>query len=320
MGTFESTAPAAAAGNTPPVRVSTRSRFCPRRSQADLILVLVSLLWGVMFVIAKEALDDVSAVLYLTLRFTVAAVALAILFGARLRGGFSGKETCTGILLGAVLMIGYLLQTIGLAYTTPAKSAFLTGSYVIAVPFFGWLVYRIRPRLPEVLGVSLTGLGIALLSTQGETIRIGRGEVLTIGCAIAFAAHIVMLGKVAPKFHFANLSFLQLSAAAVFAAIALPLLETPVLRWRPMVVMAIFAGGLLATALAFVVQTWAQQFTTPTRAALIFSLEPVFAVLAAWLWRGELLTGYSACGAALILGGVLLVELKPAGDCQHPSS
>ena len=279
---------------------------------ADLSLALMALIWGAMFVVAKAALDDVSTVLYLALRFSLAAVVLGLVFRRKIRFAWAGVG------LGVVLMAGYILQTIGLQSISAAKNAFLTSGYIVGVPLLGWLVYRHQTRLVEVLGVLTALTGMGLLSMQGEKLTIETGDALTLGCAAVYAVHIVLLGHFAPRIPYESLSFLQVAAAAAFAWVALPFVETPAIRWRPAVILAIVAGGLLATALAFVVQTWAQQFTTPTRAALIFALEPVFAWFVAWWWNGEILTGRAAAGAALILAGVLLVELKPNRKTAHP--
>jgi drug/metabolite transporter (DMT)-like permease len=159
---------------------------------------------------------------------------------------------------------------------------------------------------------------MGLLSMQGETLSIAKGDLLTIGCAVAFAVHIVLLGHWAPIVGFESLSLLQIAAAAAVACIAVPLVETPAIHWSPMVWSAILVGGVFATALAFVLQSWAQQNTTPARAAVLFSMEPVFAWIVSWTFEGEALTARAATGALLILGGVLLVELKPAEADKHP--
>ncbi len=279
---------------------------------ADLSLAVMALIWGAMFVVAKAALDDVSSVLYLALRFSLAAVVLGLIFGHKIRFHWAGVG------LGVVLMGGYILQTVGLQSISAAKNAFLTSGYIVGVPLLGWLVYRNQTRVVEVVGVLTAVTGMGLLSMQGGKLTIERGDALTLGCAAVYAVHIVLLGHLAPRIPYESLSFLQVAAAAGFAWIALPFVETPAIRWTPAVILAIVAGGLLATALAFVLQTWAQQYTTPTRAALIFALEPVFAWFGAWWWNGEILTGRAAAGAALILAGVLLVELKPNRKTAHP--
>jgi drug/metabolite transporter (DMT)-like permease len=285
--------------------------------RADLTLALIALIWGTTFVVIKRALNDVTPVFYLALRFSLAAVLLAIFFHRRIRRGFGRQEFWAGLRVGSILMLGYVLQTVGLQTTTPSKSAFLTGLYIVLVPFANSLVYRSRPQIREVSGAVVAGLGMGLLSMQGETFSMGKGELLTIGCAVAFAFHIVLLGHWAPIVGFESLGLLQIVSAAAVAIIAAPLVETPTIHWSPMVWTAILVGGVFATALAFVLQTWAQQITSPARAAIIFSLEPVFAWLSSWAIEGEMLTLRAACGALLILGGILVVELKPAQAPGH---
>ncbi|SRR5260221_9584115 len=287
--------------------------------RADLTLALIALLWGSTFVLVKRALDDVSPLLFLVLRFGLATLVLGWYFRKRIAQGFRRKEVFIGIGVGAMLMLGYVLQTIGLKTTSPSKSAFLTGLYIVLVPFANSLVYRIAPRFAELIGVLLAGMGMALLSMQGESLTMTPGDLLTVGCAVAFALHIVMLSHFAPILGFESLSVLQIGGAALVALVSMPLVEQPVLRWSPSVIAAILVGGLLATALAFVLMTWAQQRTTPTRAAVIYSLEPVFAWIVSWLWEGEILGQRAAFGAILILAGILVVELKPAGSGKHPS-
>ncbi|MBM3753557.1 MAG: DMT family transporter [Acidobacteria bacterium] len=286
--------------------------------RADLTLALIALIWGTTFVLVKRALDDISPFLYLAMRFTLAAAVLAAIYHKRIARGISRREIGIGMVVGAVLMSGYVLQTVGLQTTTPSKSAFLTGLYVVLVPFAAAAVYRVRPRWAEIAGVAIAATGMGLLSMQGERLTIERGDLLTIGCAVAFALHIVLLGHWAPLVGYESLGVMQIAGAALVAVAALPFVELPAVKWSMPVIGAILIGGLLATALAFMLQTWAQQNTTPTRAAILFSLEPVFAWIVSFLVEGETLTGRAALGAALILAGILAVELKPASDSGHP--
>lgn len=284
----------------------------------ELALAVVALIWGTTFVLVKRALDDISPLLYLTLRFSLASVLLALWFRKRIAHGFSRFEYAAGLATGTMLMLGYILQTVGLQFTTPSKSAFLTGLYIVLVPFVGSLVYRSRPRAMEVAGVLVAGIGMGLLSIHGESFSMSRGDLLTVACAVAFAVHIVLLGVWAPRTGYESLALLQIAGSAVVAAISIPLFETPAVNWSPAVIGAILVGGVLATALAFVLQTWAQERTTAVRAAIIFSLEPVFAWLCSWLVEGERLGLRAAMGAVLILAGILLVELKPLRNSGHP--
>jgi len=282
------------------------------RRRAELALVGVTFVWGSTFVVVKSALRDSSTLLFLALRFTLATVVLAAAFRP-LPGRFDKAKPILagGVLTGAVLFSGYILQTIGLRYTTPSKSAFITGLCVVMVPVFSALVSRRLPGVSVGLGVATATLGMALLTLRGTSLRMDFGDLLTLGCAAAFSIHIMLLGWLAPKLGFQALALTQIATAAVLGLSTFWWVERPTVRWTPGLIAALIVTGLLATAVAFSVQSWAQQYTTPTRTALIFAMEPVFAWLTAFIVAGELLAPRAALGAILILAGILLVELKP---------
>ena len=293
------------------------------RRRAEAALVLNTVVWGATFVLVKAALLDVSPILFLALRFSLATGALLALFrGSSRRVPFTGKAAAAGALAGVFLFSGYLFQTLGLRLTTAPKSAFITGLTSVMVPLLAALVYRHRPQVSEVAGVlaATAGLGLMTLERAGAAGSISRGDLLTFFCAIGFAAHIVTLGHFSESMRFQLLSVAQVGAAAVLALSSFWWATTPYVRWRPAVICAILVTGLLATALAFTIQAWAQQYTTSTRTGLIYMLEPVFAWITSYGIMGEGLAGRAAAGAALILGGVALVELKPLNPRLHPSS
>lgn len=138
------------------------------------------------------------------------------------------------------------------------------------------------------------------------------GDLLTLACAVGFACHVVALAHFSPRMRYEQLALLQVSFAAVFMAISLPIFERPFIHWNTRVVIALAVAAVLATAVAFTVQTWAQQILPPTHTAVIFTLEPVFAWLTSWIVLGERLGPRSAAGALSILGGILLTELLPS--------
>jgi drug/metabolite transporter (DMT)-like permease len=292
----------------------------PRRMlRADLALAANALIWGATFVTVKEALGDVSTLLFLALRFSLATVALAIAFrplpakfsrGRRVLGG--------GLIAGLFLFAGYFFQTVGLRYTTPSKSAFITGMSIVLVPVFAALLERKVPQAAEVFGIVVAGGGMALLTLDTRTLSLTRGDLLTLCCAIAFAVHIVAVGHYAPRLGFQALTLMQVATAAALSLGTFWWVETPVIRWRPGVIAAIVITGLFATALAFAIQAWAQQYTSATHAALIFALEPVFAWATSFVLTGEVLSFRAASGAVLILCGILLVELKPLAGKPIP--
>lgn len=279
------------------------------RTRADLVLALIAAIWGSTFVIVKSALEDASVLVFLALRFTLAAAALALLARRHLEWG---RATLTGgSLAGVFLIAGYILQTEGLRFTTASKSGFLTGLYIVLVPLLSAAVYRSVPGWREWLGVGLAMGGMALMTLDGPSLRMGYGDGLTVLAAAAFAAHILWLGRIAKDGSTAGLSLTQIATGAIVCWLAIPFLEQPRVAWTPRLIGALLATGVIATAFVFAAQTWAQKHTTPTRTALLFALEPVFAAITGVLAAGEPFTGRVAGGAALILAGILRVEMKP---------
>jgi drug/metabolite transporter (DMT)-like permease len=290
------------------------------RRKADLGLLFNTMIWGSTFVLVKSALNDISPILFLALRFSLATLSLLILLRGRAGLSFDWKTVGAGSLAGFFLFAGYVLQTWGLRLTTAPKSAFLTGLTSLLVPLLATLVYRNRPQVSEVVGVLVATVGLALMTLERSIGSVNRGDVLSILCAVGFAAYIVTLGHFSERMRFELLSVSQLAAAAVLALSLFWWAEKPQLTWRPAVVYAILITGLFATALAFTIQAWAQQFTTSTRTALIYMLEPVFAWVTSYVLVGEGLSRRAAVGAALILGGVVLVEMKLLNPRLHPSN
>jgi drug/metabolite transporter (DMT)-like permease len=290
-----------------------------RRKLAEFGLVMNTVVWGATFVLVKSALDDVTPLLFLALRFSLASIVLVLALGWRASKGFTWRSAGAGALVGGFLYMGYLLQTVGLRLTTAPKSAFITGLCSVMVPLLAALVYRIRPQVPELAGVFAATAGLGLMTLEGPLGSMGRGDLLTLGCAVAFAAQIVTQGHFVDEMSFELLAVSQIVSAAVLSLSLFWWAEKPVIVWRPMVVYAILITGLLATAGAFALQAWAQQHTTATRTALIFTLEPVFAWVTSYVLVGEGLSGRGAAGAVLILGGVLWVEMKPWNPRPHPS-
>jgi drug/metabolite transporter (DMT)-like permease len=281
----------------------------PRRAEAALIANTI--IWGSTVVLVKQALRDVSPVLFLALRFTLAAAVLLVLF----RGSWSHPRNprwslTGGALAGTFLFSGYAFQTIGLQFTTAPKSAFLTGLTSVMTPLLGAVVYRKKPRAVEVGGVLLATCGMALMTLPGATLAMNRGDLLTVCCAACYAAHILTLNRYSATASFELLATAQIVISALLAWSLFRGMETQYIRWTPGVWAAILITGVFATALAFTFQAWAQRYTTSTRTALIFMLEPVFAWITSYLLTGETLSARAAAGAGLILAGILAVEVK----------
>lgn len=292
-----------------------------RHWRAESALVVNTIIWGATFVLVKNALAGVSPLLFLVLRFSLATVALLLLFRRcwSTPRGKTGPALRAGLLAGVFLFGGYAFQTFGLRLTTAPKSAFITGLSIAMVPLLSSAVYRIKPRFFELMGATLAIAGLGLMTLERAEWGVNPGDGLTVICAVLFAAHIVTVGHYAGRTSFESLSFGQVATAAVLAIGSLWWVETPVIQWNSGVLIAVGVTGLLATALAFTVQAWAQQYTTATRTALIFALEPVFAWATSFLLTGETLSRRATAGAGLILAGILLVELKPFTVQHHPS-
>ena len=291
-----------------------------RSLKAHLLLVLVTIVWGVTFVEIKDALNDVSPLFFNAVRMTVAGTALLLIFRKHLC--MTAAALRTGLGMGTLLWMGYEFQTTGLVYTTPSKSAFLTGVSVVLVPVFLALIWRRHINRWTSFGVLAAFVGLYLLTVPnagsgGLQSGINRGDLLTLGCAVTFGFQIIFMGRAMRSHPFEQIATLQACVAAVLMAVTVPLLEKPHVVWSPRVVIAILVTGLFATAAAFSIQAWAQQFTPPTHTALIFVLEPVFAWASSYLLLGERLGTRAALGAILIIAGVLLSELK--GSASHPS-
>jgi drug/metabolite transporter (DMT)-like permease len=295
----------------------------PGRWQADLALATIAFIWGTTFVAVKGALLDISTTYFLALRFMVAALCMLPILVPVIRS--EPRRLWPGLTRGAAaglfLWAGYVLQTAGLRYTTAGNSGFLTGLYIVLVPLVGAALYRRWPQVRELLGIIVAGAGIVILTMPGtdSNRRFNYGDLLTVGCAVAFAFHIVMVGYFSARERYEALAVGQVACAAVLSAASVPF-EAPKVTWSSPVILALVLTGVFGTAIAFAAQTWAQKYTTATRAALLFALEPVFAVVTAILAGHEQLTVPVILGGTLILSGILVVELRPLRAPDTPNS
>jgi drug/metabolite transporter (DMT)-like permease len=294
----------------------------PRSLKAHLLLLLVTFFWGTTFVLVKSALGSISPFYFNALRMTLATACLGALYWRHLRGlDRTGMLRCAAV--GIFLALGYEFQTAGLVYTTPSKSAFITGLSVVIVPVIMALAWRKMVRAATALGVAMALAGLYLMTVPADGISafagVNRGDLLTLGCAVAFAAQIVLVGHATRLYSYQQVTLLQTAAAALLMWGAVPAAGPPRVAWSGMVIFAIVFTAVVCTAAAFLVQSWAQQFTPPTHTALIFATEPVFAGVTSYILLGERLGWRGGLGAALILAGVLVSELKGAAAQSAPS-
>jgi drug/metabolite transporter (DMT)-like permease len=303
--------------------LKTMPRLSPS-ALAHLLLIATVLVWGATFVVIKDALNDASPLLFNLLRMTFAFIILAIVNHRHLRT-LSRRAVVSGTVVGVLLAIGYQFQTAGLARTTPAKSAFITGLVVVFVPLFTAIpALRIPgsrgPRWTALLGAGLAFTGLLLLTTPAGTAwrhiftSIGLGDLLTLACAIAFAGHLISLSLTSPGLPAAQLATVQIGVAALFMLVTLPLGEHPHAIFTPRLMLALAITGVVGTAAAFTIQSWAQQHLPPTHTAMVLTLEPVFAWLTSLIFFHEHLGHRALGGAALILLGIVLTELMPTSQ------
>ncbi len=285
--------------------------------RATLALVAVSAIWGSTFTLVKGALDDASSLLFLTLRFGLATLTLWIFFRSKGPIRFRAPLVRNGAIVGLALFGGYLFQTVGLRFTTPARSAFLTGMFIVFVPALLALRHRKLPKPPQLAGIAVALLGLRLLASPISFDGASLGDILTLICAVSYAVHILLLSRFSSAGDVRALTLLQIAMAFLLSAGSFWWAEEPVLHASLRLWVAVGVTGILATAVAFLVQTWAQQIISPTRTAFIFALEPVFAWITSFLLIGERLSTSGVFGAALILAGIFLVEtaslFTPAG-------
>ena len=273
---------------------------------ASLALVAAALLFGSTFLVVQDAVESVDPVPFLAVRFAIGAAVLAPL---ALRRGTTDLRTPglvrAGALAGLALTAGYVLQTVGLQYTTSSVSAFLTYLLVVFVPLIVAVRTRRLPPGPTVVGVALAVGGLALLG-GGDEVGAGRGELLTLGCALAFAVHLLVLADAAPRFPVAALSAVQF--AVVTGVLAVPALSSGGAGFDGGAWAAAAYTGVAVTALGLGLQAWGQRRVSATRAALLLLIEPVSAAVLGFA-AGERLGVAGGAGALLILAGILVSEL-----------
>jgi drug/metabolite transporter (DMT)-like permease len=269
------------------------------------VLVLVTAVWGVTFVQIKDALELYPLFAFLAVRFAIAVAALAVPAARRL-GSLGRSGAVAGTLLGGLLASGYALQTAGLDRTTVSAAGFVTGMYVVFTPVFGYALFRMRAAREVWLGVALAVLGLAMLSgvSAGSTV----GDLMVLAGAALYALQIALMERFAPRYDPLAFTTVEMATAFVgFAVVAGAAGQVEMPRGRT-VWAALLVTGLFASAFAFLVQAWAQQRTSATQTALIFSLEPVWAGIFGFALAGDRLGAIGWAGCAVILAGIAVSE------------
>jgi drug/metabolite transporter (DMT)-like permease len=291
--------------------------------QADLGLLSVAVFWGTTFILSKLVVAEVSLPIFLFLRLTLAAVVLDF-YALRFIRSLNRRTLLHGAILGFFLYLTYLFQMWGIQYTTASNAGFITGLCVVFVPVLGYLFFRFKPAINVLTGIVLAVVGLLML-TRANPLRWSKGDLLVFVCAIAGAFQVVFVGKFAPQHNVYLLTAAQLSTVSVLTVFALPFSQ---FNWASMTAnngLILVYLALFGTVYTFLMQTSMQRFTSTSRAALIFSMEPVFAALFAYLIAGELLGLTGWIGGLLIVAGMISAEVpwravwiwvKPCKECK----
>ncbi len=277
---------------------------------ASVALLLAAIFWGLGFVVVKNSLESIPAIYILAFRFSVASLCMLLIFHKKLRG-INKIAVQNGIVLGSLIFFGYYVQTIGCAYTTAGKNAFLTTVYVVAVPFLHWFLSKKRPDIFCMLAAFTAIIGIGFLSLDSKfTMNIG--DLLSLICGIGYAFHMIFIDK-----YTKSQDPILLTVIQVFVATALSWITAVVTRvpfpaafGEANVITSMLYLGIFSSMLAFLLQNVGQKYTAPSTAAILLSMESVFGVFFSVLFLKELVTARMFIGCALILIAVIMAETK----------
>lgn len=286
---------------------------------ADAALLGITFVWGTTFILVQNTLAKLSPLAFNSWRFLTATVLLMIwqIFHFKKSSSihtpvYTRPLLMTGAILGLLLFIGYLCQTIGLLYTTASNAAFITGLSVVLVPIFSALFLKKRPPLQAVIGIIAASIGLFFLTTKGS-FTFNRGDLIVFICAVAFALQIVFTEKYTLQFSSLPLTIIQLGTVAVLSfTFGISLEGAKSADWhtlmQPDVLLVILFMGLVATAAAFLLQTILQKETPATHVGIIYIMEPVFAALTSLVFQHMVLGSSELIGSLFILFGMLLSE------------
>ena len=279
------------------------------RRGAELALVAIAAVWGLTFVMVQDAIEELPPMAFLAYRFVPAGVLVAVVARKALRALGPGGWRA-GLVMGVFLTAGYVFQTLGLQHTSASNAGFITGLFVVLTPLFGLLIFRIPVGAVAWGAAGVSALGLFLLSGAGGDASL-RGDGLVFGCACAFAVHILVTERAVRRYDVGALVAVQLTfcgLVCLLAAAALGDLEPPsgATVWS-----ALLVTSVLASAVGFVVQSWAQRTISSARTALILAAEPAFAGLFGYLLQDDRLSAASWTGAILILVAIVAVDAVP---------
>jgi drug/metabolite transporter (DMT)-like permease len=276
---------------------------------AELALVGIAAIWGLTFVMVQDAIEEIEPMTFLAYRFLPASVLVGLVFWQPLRR-LPPAGWRAGVVMGVFLTAGYVAQTYGLEHTTASNAGFITGLFVVLTPLFGSLLFDLEVGRAAWTAALLSAFGLLLLSGAGGDLNLS-GDGVVLLCACAFAMHILLTSRAVRHFDVGPLVAVQLGVCGLFCLAYAGLagqLEAPrgATVWSALIV-----TSLLASALGFLVQSYAQRHASPARTALILAAEPAFAGLFGYLLQDERLSAVAWTGALLIMVAILVVDVVP---------
>lgn len=274
---------------------------------ALLALGIVTIIWGIGFILVDIGLQEISPIEFMFFRFLTATLAIAIILNKRILTILS-NEIKYGIILGIILYISFYLQTEGLKFTTASKNAFLTSTYVVFVPIILYIFEKVKISYVKMVCVILAIIGSGIM-VFNNNLRPNIGDLLTLSCAVFFAMHIYLTYVYIKRCRASLLVFVQMATMTVLSFLfALP--QGLTIEMQPITAIMVVLSGVFATAVCYFLQTWAQQYVSETSSALILSMESVVGMIAAVIILDEKLTVKMVIGAIIILISVICCELK----------
>jgi drug/metabolite transporter (DMT)-like permease len=291
-------------------------------NKGESALLFTTVIWGGTFAIIKSALGSISPMMFLTFRFSIAAIVfLPFVFG-RLKK-LDAESIKGGVLLGLLYFGGFAAQTLGLNYTSATKSAFITGTFVIFTPIFQIIIEKKLPGKGNIIGIILVAGGLLFLSSRGAHFldvihelgtNFNVGDYLTLICAVFYSLYIVYLDIVSKKIDTLSLVFMQIAVTTAGAIAGIIIfqasgIETCKFILNKDVIFAVIYTSILATILTTTLQTKFQKYTTPSKAGIIFSFEPIFASVVAFFLLSEKISNFGLIGCIFIFCGLLISEV-----------
>ena len=278
------------------------------QTKADLALILITMFWGASCLLTKIGLSGLEPLTLMALRFIFAFALSAAVFGRRIAS--SGLITVKyAAILAGILFVVFAFMTYGVKYTTASNAGFLTCLASVFIPIFAFVFLKQKQEKKVLFSIGLAFVGVALL-TLDAALQFNIGDMLCILCSVAFAVHILVMGAYTKRVDSVALGVLQLGFAGIYSLVAAFLFETPGLPQTTQSWIVVMILSVFCTAVAFIVQSVAQKYTTPSHTGLIFTMEPAFAAFFAFAFLGEVLAVRGYIGGFLMIMSILIVEVE----------